>query len=507
VLFRFGDEGTLVYGAVRVLEGQVPSKDFFEVIGPGTFYWLALFFKVFGTNWYATRAAVLVGTSGSYFLLYLFSRRLGVLPGFLPAILLLSASFPLWLMPSHHSLGNLLVLISFWVLLMWLDQRRRILLAAAGLLVGLATCVMQPKGCLLFLSYLLIAYIFERDKLARLSSICYLLTGYISVGILVALLFWKAGALGDLYYANIVWPLTRYENVNSVPYGFGFTDYYWHSWITALRSVFPATLAFFVTGCFAIPLLTVLGLPLLLVLFALRLRAVAFSYDDLPFWICGTALWVSEFHRKDTTHLLYGSPLLLVLAFYLHGRLRDNFNVGISKLMVFCSLTLAACNLLIAQAAQVKTITRRGTVYQSTRDAALEFLQTQVKPGEEVFVYPYYPMYYFLADVKNPTPFSILMYNINTQAQFQDAIRALERRRVKYVLSDTEVTSTRVKIWFPSYKEPAPDDLVMERYLEQNYRVLKIENGFRIMERNAQESTGKLSPVSDGSKGVVKHGF
>src|ERR1039458_5138426 len=44
-LFLVGtDEGTLDYGAVRVFHGQVFARDFFEVIGPGTCYWLAMFF-------------------------------------------------------------------------------------------------------------------------------------------------------------------------------------------------------------------------------------------------------------------------------------------------------------------------------------------------------------------------------------------------------------------------------------------------------------------------------
>ena len=44
------DEGTLDYGAVRIAQGQVFPRDFFEVIGPGTFYLLAMFFKVLGVT-------------------------------------------------------------------------------------------------------------------------------------------------------------------------------------------------------------------------------------------------------------------------------------------------------------------------------------------------------------------------------------------------------------------------------------------------------------------------
>src|SRR5258708_15647453 len=49
------DQGTLLCGAARVTEGQVPFRDFFEVIGPGTFYLLALFYKIFATTWLAAR--------------------------------------------------------------------------------------------------------------------------------------------------------------------------------------------------------------------------------------------------------------------------------------------------------------------------------------------------------------------------------------------------------------------------------------------------------------------
>ena len=59
VQWRIGDEGSIVYGAARVTEGALPYRDFFEVMGPGTFYWLALWFKALGTSWLISRVAVL----------------------------------------------------------------------------------------------------------------------------------------------------------------------------------------------------------------------------------------------------------------------------------------------------------------------------------------------------------------------------------------------------------------------------------------------------------------
>ncbi|MDD5233872.1 MAG: glycosyltransferase family 39 protein [Syntrophales bacterium] len=46
----FKDEGFLAYGAVRVLEGQIPNLDFFSLQPPLSFYTSAAAFKIFGIS-------------------------------------------------------------------------------------------------------------------------------------------------------------------------------------------------------------------------------------------------------------------------------------------------------------------------------------------------------------------------------------------------------------------------------------------------------------------------
>src|SRR4051794_34221469 len=64
ILWRIGDEGSIIYGAERVSQGQLPYRDFFEVIGPGAFYSLAFWFKALGTSWLTTRIAIMVTAIG-----------------------------------------------------------------------------------------------------------------------------------------------------------------------------------------------------------------------------------------------------------------------------------------------------------------------------------------------------------------------------------------------------------------------------------------------------------
>ena len=94
-------------------------------------------------------------------------------------------------------------------------------------------------------------------------------------------------------------------------------------------------------------------------------------------------------------------------------------------------------NLLKSSSAKEKIISRRGIFYSYEEDEALTFLHKEVKEGDYVFIYPYYPMYYFLANVKIPTKYNNLIYNYHTKFQFQDAINALEKAKVKYILWDT----------------------------------------------------------------------
>ena len=133
--------------------------------------------------------------------------------------------------------------------------------------------------------------------------------------------------------------------------------------------------------------------------------------------------------------------------------------------------------------AQVRQETRRGGVRTYVRDEALQFLLDKTKPGDFVFVYPYYPMYYFLAAVQNPTRHGILLYGYNTVAQFQEAVADIDRARPRYVLWDTVVDGDNWRLWYPTYVQPPEQDLIIEPYLVRHYRTIATKSGFRIMQR------------------------
>jgi predicted membrane-bound mannosyltransferase len=135
VLLLGGDEGTFLTGAVRVAEGQIPFRDFFEAPGPGSFYWLALFFKLFGTSFLTARISLALTTVCTALLMYFLTRRLTNRYSVMPAIFFLATSFgPVWPAVSHHHDSDLFALLSFTALLYWIETRRWFLLLIAGVL-------------------------------------------------------------------------------------------------------------------------------------------------------------------------------------------------------------------------------------------------------------------------------------------------------------------------------------------------------------------------------------
>ena len=482
VLWRVGDEGTLVYGAQRVAEGAVPYRDFFEVMGPGSFYWLGFFFKIFGISWLAARTSLMITGVGTVLTVYWLARRLRSGAAVLPAILMLAITIPLWPATNHHWDSNLFALLSFAAFVYWLEHPKRWILIAAAVLTAITTMFLQQKGVLLFLAYLLIVFVLHH-KQKWLSSAMYLVAGYLAVIAAVLCYLFSSGALSQFVYANVIWPYTNYHNVNVVSYAYGLHTLYWKSWVDLLLPIVSPVAAYGISDILVLPCLVVAALPVLLLVLVLSRRAESFSRATLPYWGAGFALWISEIHRADITHLIYGAPLLLVLCTHLWTRQEHKFwRYGMHVLALSVAL-FVAFNALVAQAAQTRIVTRRGTVYAFAKDDALEFLNEHTQPGEKVFVYPYYPMYYFLSATTNPTRFSILMYHINTDAQFRETIAELEETKVKYVLWDTVVDGPNLKQWFPAYQQPAQDQLVLEPYLNQHYDLIGCKNGFRLLQR------------------------
>ena len=69
------DEGIILQGAERILRGEVLYRDFFSYFTPGSYYLLALLFKIFGNSLLVARTALAVYGALYSVLTYLIARR------------------------------------------------------------------------------------------------------------------------------------------------------------------------------------------------------------------------------------------------------------------------------------------------------------------------------------------------------------------------------------------------------------------------------------------------
>jgi hypothetical protein len=112
-------------------------------------------------------------------------------------------------------------------------------------------------------------------------------------------------------------------------------------------------------------------------------RALDTAFDTvlLTYWVCGFALWGSELHRKDVWHLVYGSPLLIILFFHLYGRASHKVGIHAVIFISACAVFLAVFNCLVVQTMQAKVVTPRGIVSMAKPDTALDFLNSHIARG------------------------------------------------------------------------------------------------------------------------------
>jgi hypothetical protein len=483
LLLQTPPEGLLVYGAVRIVHGQVFARDFFEVVGPGTFYWLALFFKLFGVTFAATRICLFVTSLGTGLAMYFLSRRICSQYQILPCILLAGTYFgTLWPSISHHADSNCFALLSIACIVVWQDRRKFGPLFAAGALAGATTCFLQQKGVLLLLALLLWLWMQHRRRSTSLSSLGALAAGYTGVVALMLVYFWTRHALWDLVYANVIWPTQHYSAVNVVPYAQGIIRGCWDHFVVP-KSGFRWTIV--TASVLIVPFLFVAVLPALLPALAARSIRSRIRPEIVLFWLCGIALWLSEFHRKDIFHLVFGSPLLIVLCVYYLQQYRAKVADLALQILAIAATCLAAFNFFVALSARPMT-TRVGSVAVFKNVPGLTVLNERVRPGEEVFAYPYCPMYYFLSATANPTRYGGLLYNFNTPGQFDEVVRVLEQRRVRYVLWDTHFQEKEVPALFPASARISPGALIVEPYLESHYKVVWADADTRLMERQGE---------------------
>ncbi|MGH9625846.1 MAG: ArnT family glycosyltransferase, partial [Bryobacteraceae bacterium] len=473
------DQGTYLYGAQMVAQGAVPFRDFPEVSTGAELYWVALFFKLFGASFLAARIALGITGVATVLVAFHLARRIGG-TGIFAALFVAVTSIPLMIMNSPHYESNLFALVALAVFLRAESGGGRWTLFLAGVIAGVASCFLQQKGFYVTASFVLSILILHRTE--RLKRIGIVVGGYLTVAALGAAFYGAEGVLPHFIRFNLRLA-KEYHNLNAAPYGWELWAQWIPAWFEIARKLMPAPAALATSLALNLPYLLIMALPFLIGALLWLWKKELWRREIVPYWAAGYGIWLAEMHRHDITHLRNGSILLAILFLTICEKHKSAWPRA-------CVLMLGGCLVLngtiaAGLALQYKTPihSRHGTLLARHPDGALQFLLAHTKPGDYIFVYPYRPVYYFLADARNPIPFPALIYHANNAAEFHECVRDLQTKKVKYVLWDAVFSGNGMRSVFPAYRQPPPNRLIMEPYLESHYRQVAYANGFRILER------------------------
>ena len=141
------DEGIVLEGAQRILRGEVLYRDFFSYFTPGSYYFLALLFKIFGSSFLVARTA-LVFFGGVYSTVaYLLagrvcSRTSAIFAAGIVTLTTLAYRFEV----LHNWDSTLWACLAVYCAVRWLESPRWTWAFATGSLASVTCLFEQSKG-------------------------------------------------------------------------------------------------------------------------------------------------------------------------------------------------------------------------------------------------------------------------------------------------------------------------------------------------------------------------
>jgi hypothetical protein len=222
------DEGLVLFGAERVLNGDVPHRDFFTLYGPAQFYLLAALYKVFGASVLVERAWDTVVRCYCVVLVFIVVKRVAPRKVALltaAASLVWLASFESYGYPVFPALAAALAGVTFLAPVL-ARAKPTPRLIVAGVCAGVVVLFRYDVGFAVFGSECLIlafaAWTQRSPTTLGLSTAAQCLSlfgaGFALVVTPVTIAFAVSGAIPDLVFDVVTYSARYYVKMRSLPF-------------------------------------------------------------------------------------------------------------------------------------------------------------------------------------------------------------------------------------------------------------------------------------------------
>ena len=470
-----------VSDGMRMFEGEVIYRDFFQFVPPGTPLIFFLLFKLFGLRlWIPDLMLLLLGLGlaglGVVVAKKLMRPGLALLPS---AMFLVVAREFIGGAPDHHWYSLLTGTAAMAALM---ERRTPGRIAAAGFFCGLSACFTQSRGLAVVVAFGVFLWWNSQRRQEGwrklLKKEAWLLTSFLATLIAVnAYFIWKAG-LARFLWCTVVFGLKYYPKdagntfqtfTNSVPA------------FVPLRHLLHWDVVQW--------LFLIAAIPFILILFLARYwrdsgrKPVEYWERPMLVAIVGFFMLLSVAPSPNPYRVaVSGFPALILLGWFfdsprkLARALAAAFAVGVLLVALNAVARKRPLPVGIIATTQGKVaFTAQGAYQEST------WVQQHTRPLEYLYDTGYAPSLLFNLNLRNPTPIFFITNNgYTTVKQVAEIIRGLEEHPVRYIFwSSDEVDK------FPKWEDPAEDHLgPLRDYVHHHYRLAKIfEEGDEIWEK------------------------
>lgn len=425
------DEGYFVHAAERILNSEIPYKDFSLQYGPLHFYALAFFFKIFGASIIVGRffaLSICLSILVTTFLILNKLRATSYSVILLSFLSIIAFGYPLINIPSimwANVLASLLITLAY---LHWFSGHKRqtyIYLVIMGTFLAMSLCLKQNIGLVSLLLFNFLVFFSKKHPLFQA------IKDFLLLNAIILIL-----TIGWIYFFflrdNISGLLEVIEFSRKFVYSMAFT-------------IPPIT---YITKPFGIFKLLPYYTPIFyaVFLFGYLFRRTK-DWQKLAFSLMSvTGFAITIFPQSDLLHVypFFGSILVSLLVFGYKSRLK------------FFLISLIFVHILIGFYLTFFTKSYRYESYYSQTNTQLPlprtsnilvekmvadnlialsyFIKTHTKQNEYILAYPYSPMLYFILERKNPTKDPI--YFLRNWHFYDDTVilKDMKQKNVQFIV-------------------------------------------------------------------------
>ena len=474
------DEGIYLEGGERLLEGQVPYRDFFAFTGPMIYWMQAGLEHTFGRNMPFLRLTGTASLALMTLVVFAITTRLtdwGYGLGAAFVYLSYFSASVYMIIANHRWVSAACACLALWAAFEAAGKTKPALLWLLAGAAAAAAAWTTPSFIIGIGVYVLWLAFTSRPHLLPFFG------GILLVSLPAIAWLAAHGALMPMI-DNLLWVASRYSKANSVPYAYNPSGWKSERWGDASLSLYSRLMAAISIGRY---LVAPIGVPVLLGTYGFLAWRKKLDAQRQLLALGAAAVFCTAYPRWDVNQMLFTmAPFAILFALLAFGAPKLAQPVLTSALIMWAVINYSSA---LRVSADDPSIPTRAGIQRSpiTIATAYETLERHIPAGSTLFAYPYMPSLGFALHTRNPVRYSFMQPGMMSKQDEAQALSDLERNPPRFVLRQYFPPDQIVHTW-PNSDRSTLVMTSIERFFDTRYhlveRVRSIHFDIQLVELN-----------------------